>query len=66
MSDIDSNSALHPSGVAKSSTTSAGGKGGKVTSARWQLTLCDPTWHVSFRNSEASCKLLYSVYFTIC
>ena len=34
------NSALHPSGVAKSST-SFGCKGGKVTSAGWQVTLCD-------------------------
>ena len=23
------------------------GKGGNVTSAEWQVTLCDPTWHVS-------------------
>jgi len=23
---------------------SAGGKGGKVTSAGWQVTLCDPIW----------------------
>jgi len=27
---------------------SAGGKGGILTSARWQVTLCDPIWHVSF------------------
>jgi len=26
----------------------AGGKGGILTSARWQVTLCDPIWHVSF------------------
>ena len=36
------NSALHPSGVAKSSTSSGWGKGGKVTAAGWQVTLCDP------------------------
>ena len=23
------------------------GKGGNVTSAGWQVTLCDPIWHVS-------------------
>jgi len=40
------NSALHPSGVAKSSTSSSWGKGGKVTAAGWQVTLCDPLWHV--------------------
>jgi len=27
---------------------SARGKGGILTSAGWQVTLCDPTWHVSF------------------
>jgi len=36
------------------------GKGGNVTSAGWQVTLCDPVWHVSSRSSEAVCKLLYS------
>jgi len=25
----------------------AGGKGGILTSAGWQVTLCDPIWHVS-------------------
>ena len=30
------------------------GKGGNVTSTRWQVTLCDPMWHVSPR-----CNLLY-------
>jgi len=29
----------------------AGGKGGNVTSAGWQVTLCDPKWHVSSRDS---------------
>jgi len=36
------------------------GKGGNVTSAGWQVTLCDPIWHVSSCSSEAVCKLLYS------
>jgi len=27
---------------------SAGGKGGILTSAGWQVTLCGPIWHVSF------------------
>ena len=26
------------------------GKGGNVTSAGWQITLCDPIWHVSSRS----------------
>jgi len=29
------------------------GKGGNVTSTGWQVTLCDPIWHVSSRSSEA-------------
>ena len=41
------NSALHPIGVAKSSTSFGWGKGGNVTSAGWQVTLCDPIWHMS-------------------
>ena len=28
----------------------------------WQVTLCDPIWHVSSRSDEASCELLYSCY----
>ena len=40
------NSALHPSGVAKSSTSFGWGKGGKVTAAGWQVTLCDPISNV--------------------
>ena len=28
--------------------------GGNVTSAGWQVTLCDPIWHVSSRSGEAS------------
>ena len=39
-------------------------KGGNVTSAGWQVTLCDAIWHVSSRSGEASCELLYSVYLT--
>jgi len=39
------------------------GKGGNVTSAGWQVTLCDPIWHVSSRSSDAfaNCytRLLY-------
>jgi len=45
---------LHPSGVAKSSTSFGWGKGGKVTSAGWQVTLCD----------NFDYELLYPVYFT--
>jgi len=39
----------------------ARGKGRNVPSARWQVTLCDPVWHVSSRSGVAMlhCKLLY-------
>ena len=30
------------------------GKGGNVTSAGWQVTLCDPMWHVSSRSGVAT------------
>jgi len=32
------------------------GKGGDVTSAGWQVTLCDPTWHVSSRSCVATLR----------
>ena len=38
------------------------GKGGNVTSAGWQVTLCDPVWHVTSRSGEAVCELLYTRY----
>jgi len=44
------NSALHPFGVAKSSTSFGWGKGGNVASAR-----CDPIWHVSSCSGEPGC-----------
>ena len=50
------NSALHPFGVAKSSTSFGWGKGGSVTSAGWQATLCDPMWHVSSRSGVATLR----------
>jgi len=58
------NSALHPSGVAKSSTSFGWGNGGKVTTAVRQVTLCDPMWHVIFRSGVVifDYKLLYPIY----
>jgi len=50
------NSALHPPRVAKSSTSFGWGKGGNVTSAGWQVTLCDPMWHVSSRSCVATLR----------
>ena len=60
------NSALHPSGVAMSSTSFGWGKGWNVTSAGWQVTLCDPIWHVSSSSGVATLvsELLHPCYFT--
>ena len=35
---------------------------GNVTSAGWQVILCDPIWHVSSRSDEASGEVLHCVY----
>jgi len=64
------NSALHPSGVAKSSTSFGWGTGGKVTSAGWQVTLCDLIWHVISRSgvviSITNCYIRFTLlYFTL-
>ena len=61
------NSALHPFGVAKSSTSFGWGKGGNVTSVGWQVTLCESMiWHVSSRSGEAGLftkgEPIYRVY----
>ena len=47
---------MHPSGVAESSTSFGWGKGGNVTSAGWQATLCDPIWHVSSHSGVATLR----------
>jgi len=54
-------------GVAKSSTSFGWGKGWNVTSAGWQVTLCDPVWHVSSSSGVATSvsELLYPCYFTL-
>jgi len=64
------NSALHPSGVAKSSTSFGWGKGGKVTSVGWQITLCDLIWHLISRSgvviSITNCYIRFTLlYFTV-
>jgi len=35
-------------------TSQLGGKGGSVTSAGWQVTVCDLIWHVSSRSGVAA------------
>jgi len=59
-------SVFYPFGVAKSSTNFGWNNCGNVTSVEWQVTLCDPIWHVSSRSGEAVLltkgEPLYSVY----
>ena len=43
-----------PPGSLNRVPASAGGKGWNVTSAGWQVTLCDPIWHVSFSSGVAT------------
>jgi len=59
-------STLHPSGVTKLSTSFSWCKDGNVTSARWQVTLCDPIWRVSKRSVRISINVLsFTVTFLI-
>ena len=61
-----------PPGSLNRVPASAGGKGWNVTSAGWQVTLCDPIWHVSSSSGVATsvsellypCYLTYLLYFT--
>ena len=53
---------MHASGVAKSSTSFGWGKGGKVTAAGWQVTPCDPTWHVISRSGEVKFTNCYTLF----
>ena len=45
-----------PPGSLNRVPASAGGKGGNVTSAGWQVTLCDPIWHVSSRSGVTTLR----------
>ena len=40
------------------------GKGGNVTSAGWQVTLCDPMWHVSSRSGVATLRTAIQLLLT--
>jgi len=55
-------SALHPSGVAYSSTGFAAVKAGgrNVTSAGWQVTLRGRIWNASSGSGEVCCRPLYT------
>jgi len=43
-----------PPGSLNQVPASAGGKGWNVTSVGWQVTLCDPMWHVSSSSGVAT------------
>ena len=54
----------HQLNLVKSSTSFGWAKGGNVTSAGWQVTLCNPIWYVSSRSGDGrpACKLLYAPF----
>jgi len=58
------NSALHPSAVAKSRTSFGWNKSGKVTTAGWQVKLCDSIWHMVSLSGEVifNVQLLWPFY----
>jgi len=43
---------IHPGSLSRVPALTGWGKGGNVTSAGWQVTLCDPIWHVSSRSGR--------------
>jgi len=57
---------IPPGSITKSSTSFGWGKGWNATSAGWQVTLCDPIWHVSSSSGVATSvsELPYPCYFT--
>jgi len=63
------NSALHPFGVVKSSTSFGCRIGSKVTDARWQVTPCDPIWRVIFCSGvviSINCYIQSTIFQTFC
>jgi len=58
------NSVLHPSRITKLSSSLGWGKGGKVTTAGWQVIVCDSIWHVISHNSDMILNTNCYVQFT--
>ena len=54
-----------PPGSLNRVPASAGGKGGNVTSAGWQVTLCDPMWHVTSRSGVATLRTAIQLLLTV-
>jgi len=52
----DSVTLLHPVYSRYTGTSFGWGKGGNVTSAGWQVTLCDTMWRVSSRSGVATLR----------
>jgi len=55
-----------PPGSLNRVPASAGGKVGIHTSARWQVTLCDPIWHVSFPQRWRAKLMLTAIHCLLC
>ena len=65
------NLSLQPSGLDKSSTIFCWGKGSKVATAGWQVTLCDPIWifysaEVISMNCYIHLTLLVTLLYLLC
>jgi len=68
LSDFVSGTSSHF--TCESSTSFGWGKGGKVTSAGWQVTLCDLIWHVISRSgvviSIMNCYIRFTLLTLLC
>jgi len=53
-----------PPPIGEQSTSFGWGKGGSVTSAGWQVTLCDHMWHVSSRCGVATLRT--AIHLCVC
>ena len=57
---------MHPFLVAKQSTSFGWDNGENVTFAGWQVTLCDPIWHVSSHGVRPGCKYPREPLYRVC
>ena len=58
---------IHPGSLNRVPAIIGWGKSGNVTLCLWQVTLCDPVWHVSSRSGKnmfANCCTPFTLYFT--
>ena len=57
---------MDPFLVAKQSTSFGWENGENVTFAGWQVTLCDPIWHVSSHGVRPGCKYPREPLYRVC